>query len=62
MAGTAPSCLRAAVLDRSPIDRSAAGRAKQERHPHVCGYSVPMDLAALAKARHRYRLNHSIVF
>jgi CubicO group peptidase (beta-lactamase class C family) len=49
------------MLDRSPIDRSAAGRAKQERHPHVCGYSVPMDVAALAKGVPSIRLNHSIV-
>ena len=37
-----------------PTSSAAASRAKQERHPHVCGYSVPMDVAALAKACHRY--------
>jgi hypothetical protein len=35
---------------------------KQERQPQVCGYSVSMDVAALATALPLIRLNHSIVF
>jgi hypothetical protein len=51
--------VRAAVLERGPIDRSAAGRAKQD--PHVCGYSVPLDVAGSPRRVPAIRLNHSIV-